>query len=582
MPGTAGTFGVYPLPSIVADALPSDACEANRDIVRTMRALAAGLFLISTTLLAQQPNCRGSRDVRLINGRIHTMDARDTVVREATIQNGRFVGVGTRPAKLSPCTETVDLKGRTAVPGLIDNHNHIVLLGLRPGYDTRLERATNIADVQAALRERAKSVPAGGFITAMGGWNIAQFTERRLPTAAELDAADAAHPILLFQAFNGPAATNTAGKTWLASKGVAVADNGNIAANAPSMAALNALRSAQTFEDKKRGTRDAMAYSARVGLTTNVDMGAFALPGTPDLQAAFAFDTLASADPFRMFDAFVALHGEGNMQTRLRIFFLSMDTAADVPLLKQRLQNSFDGFGDGMMKISGIGEFATNWPLFGAVTPPANYETALKLVARGGWAFQQHTLSLAEDQLATSTFEKVNAVTPIRDLRWSVAHSPRIDQATIDRLKAIGAGIAIHPFQYVAGTIPQGQTYAGPPIKTILASGIHTGAGSDSAQISTLNPWLMIYYMVTGKNAAGALINPGQQITRQEALRLYTRDNGWFLKEEQDLGSIEVGKLGDIVVLNQDFFDAARVSDEQIKQTESDLTIVDGRVAHRK
>jgi predicted amidohydrolase YtcJ len=115
----------------------------------------------------------------------------------------------------------------------------------------------------------------------MGGWNPVQFTEKRLPTLAELDAATNRHPLLVFQGFTGPAATNTPGRTFFASKGIAVSDTGQIAANAPSMAALNALRAVQTFDDRKRGTVDAMAYSASVGVTTNADMGAFNLPGTP-------------------------------------------------------------------------------------------------------------------------------------------------------------------------------------------------------------------------------------------------------------------------------------------------------------
>jgi len=450
-----------------------------------------------------------------------------------------------------------------------------VLLGIRPGYDTRLETAASIADVQRLFRERAKTVPAGGFLTAMGGWNAAQFAEKRLPTLAELDATSADHPILAFQAFTGPAATNTAGKKFLTAKGVAVSDTGAIAANAPSMAALNALRAAQTFDDEKRGTTDAMNYSASVGVTTDVDMGAFVIPGTLDTQDAFAFDTLASADPFHMYDAALTLHRERKMPVRLRLFMLSMDTEAGVPLLKQRLLNAFDDFGDAMMRVSGIGEFATQWPLFGQVTPPPNYLAALQLIAAHGWAFQQHSLSPAEDQLTANTFESVNAKTPIAGLRWSIAHAPRIDQATLSRFKALGAGIAIHPFEYLSGA-----PGSGPPVRMILDSGIHAGAGSDSAQISTLDPWLMIYYMVTGKNAAGALINDKQQIPRMEALRLYTAQNGWFFREEDRLGSIEPGKLGDLVVLSDDYFDPKRVPDEEIKRLKSVLTVVGGRVVY--
>jgi predicted amidohydrolase YtcJ len=540
--------------------------------VKNLKLFLFGMILPFGALAAD--NCAGSRDLRLVNGQIVTMDARNSVVSSVTIQNGRFDFSGAKP---SPCTKTINLRGRTAVPGLIDNHNHIVLLGIRPGYDTRLETAASIQDIQAAIAARAKSVPAGKFITAMGGWNPAQFAEKRLPTLAELDAASADHPVLLFLSFTGPAATNSLGKAFFAGKGIEVSPTGAIAANAPSLAALNALRSIQTFEDKTRGSMDALAYSASVGVTTDVDMGAFVIPGLPDIQDSFVFDGLASADPFRMYDAMLALHRENKMTARLRVFFLSMDTQASVPLLSERLRNAFDGLGDDMLRISGIGEFATVWPLFGKVTPPPNYEAALQLVAKQGWPFQQHSLSLAEDQLTAATFEKVNAVTPIANLRWSIAHVPHIDPETVNRFKSLGAGIAIHPFEYLAGA-----PGAGPPVRMIVDSGIHVGAGSDAAQISTLDPWLMIYYMVTGKNAAGVMINAGQTLTRLEALRLYTANNGWFFREEDRLGSMEPGKLGDVAVLSDDFLDSTKVPDEAIKRVKSVLTVVGGQVVYDK
>jgi predicted amidohydrolase YtcJ len=544
--------------------------------------VAAVLFLIVAlpvaTLVGQTRNpidpCAGARDLRLTNGRIMTMDRQGTTVSEVTIQDGRFTAVGPRGGqRLSPCTREINLRGRTVVPGLIDNHNHIVLLGIRPGYHTPLESAFSIADVQATIKARAKSVPAGGFITSMGGWNPAQFAEKRLPTLAELDAATSDHPVLVFQGFTGPAATNTRGRAFFTERKIAVSDTGAIAANAPSMAALNALRAVQTLDDRKRGTTDAMTYSVSVGVTTNVDMGAFNLPGTPDLQGSFEADTLASADQSRMYDAFVALHREGRLTARLRVFFLTMDTRPEVPILSERLRNDFNGFGDDMMRISGIGEFATSWPLFGQ-KPPDNYQAALSRIARAGWAFQQHSLSPAENELTVSTFEAVNKTTPIADLRWSLAHVGTLDAATITRLKAMGAAIAVHPFQFLAGG------RGGPPLRTIVDSGIKVGAGSDSAQISTLNPWNVIAYMVTGKSSDGTLINAGQQLTRIEALRLYTAENGWFLKEEATLGTIEPGKLADVVVLSDDYFDPKRVPDDAIRKLRSVLTVVDGKVVH--
>ncbi len=514
-------------------------------------------------------DCSGARDLRLINGRIVTMDEGNSILAEVTIQNGRFVAPG---GKLNPCTKVINLRGRSVVPGLIDNHNHIVLLGMRPGHDIRLETAESIPELQALLKARAKTVPAGAFITTLGDWNIKQFAEKRLPTLAELDQALPDHPYLMNG--GGGTVTNSRGKAFFEGKGIMVSPTGVIA-NPAFLPALNLLRAVQTFEEKKQGTRDAMAYLVSFGITASADMGMFVIPGTPDMQTAAVADSVESLSPWTAYDAFLALHRENKMTTRLRIFFLTQDTAPDVPILKERMLNAFPGFGDDMFRLTGIGEFASAWRFQGGTTP-ANYEAALQLVARHGWAFQQHTLSLNEDKFTTDTFEKVNAVTPIADLRWSIAHVPKIDLPTLNRLKAIGAGVAVHGWLYLSGTPANG----GPPYRTIVDSGIHVGAGSDAAAVSVFDPWLEIYYMVTGKNSAGELINPGQQLTRMEALQLYTLNNGWFLHEEDKLGTIEPGKLGDLVVLSDDFLDPNKVSDEGIKRVKSVLTVVDGKVVY--
>ncbi|MGC1457221.1 MAG: amidohydrolase family protein, partial [Steroidobacteraceae bacterium] len=476
------------------------------------------------------------------------------------------------------CMDVIDVHGRTVVPGLIDNHNHFVLLAERPGHDTRLESATSIADVQAALRTRSGTLPEGAWITAMGGWIPGQLAEKRVPTLAELDQAAPNHPVLLFVAFTGPAVTNSRGRSYLAAHGVEVSETGMIGAGAASLAAMHTLAALQTIEDRRQGVLDAMAYSASLGVTTNVDMGEFVEPGTRDIKDSFVFDGLASGDPFAMYSPFLALHREGRLTTRLRVFFLSMDQGQDFPLARERVLNAFNRFGDDMMRVSGIGEFATSWPLFGPVSVPPNYLGALQFIAAHGWSFQQHSLSLAEDQITASTFEAVNAVTPIANLHWSDAHVPQIDLATVNRFKALGAGIAIHPYKYLSDSTAAN---AGPPVRMILDSGVHAGAGSDSAQISTLNPWNMIYYMVTGINAGGHLVNAGQTVTRAQAMRLYTADNGWFFREEDRIGSIEAGKLGDLVVLSNDYFDPKKVPDSALRQLHAVLTVVDGKVIYR-
>ncbi|HEX4277769.1 MAG TPA: amidohydrolase family protein [Bryobacteraceae bacterium] len=536
--------------------------------------LLIGLLATGVAAAAGTDPCAGARDLRLINGKIVTMDKRNTIASEVTIQNGAIASVG-NVAKhaLNPCTKTINLRGRTAIPGIIDNHNHIVLLGMRPGRDIRLETAASIADVQSMIRARVRTVPAGAFITALGDWNIKQFAEKRLPTLAELDAASPDNPVLING--GGGTVTNSRGKAFFESRGAAVAVTGVIAGNAGFLAALNALRAVQTFDDMKQGTLDAMSYLTSLGVTSSSDMGMFVLPSTPDMKGAALADGVESLNVWTAYDAFLALHREGKMTSRLRIFFLSQDTAPDVPILRERLLNAFPDFGDDMLRISGIGEFAAAWRFQNGATP-TNYETALQLVAKHGWAFQQHTLSLNEDKFTTSTFEKVNAVTPIADLHWAIGHVPKIDRPTLDRLKAIGAGVAVHGWLYLSGT----PTNGGPPFRTIVDSGIHVGAGSDAAAVSVFDPWLQIYYMVTGKNAAGEMINAGQQLTRMEALRLYTAENGWFTHEEDKTGTIEPGKFGDVVVLSDDYLDPKKVSDEGIKHLKSAMTIVDGKVVY--
>jgi predicted amidohydrolase YtcJ len=518
--------------------------------------------------------CPNGRDITLVNGRIHTMDAQNRVVSTVTIHNDKFSAVGIDPGFVdNRCKQVVNLNGRTVVPGLVDNHNHIVLLGIRPGYHTPLESAASFADIAAIYGARLKDVPSGQFVTTIGGFNPVQFAEKRLPNLAELDAIAPSNPVYIQVSFTGPSVTNSAGRAFFASRGIAVGADGSIGVNAPSVAALNALRSIQTFDDKKRSTVDAMNYAAALGVTSNFDMGGFLIPGSPDHEDEFTFDGAASWDPYTAYDALLDLHRNGLMKVRIRVFFLSMDNALAIPILTRRVENAFREFGNDWLKIAGLGEFITNWPLFGAPVPPSNYPAAVKKAAERGWIYQQHTLSTGEDNVAITEWERINATIPIAPLHWSIAHALTITPQNIQRLKAIGGGLALHGFRYLAGT----PTANGPPCRTIVDSGIKVGAVSDSSQISTLNLWLMLYYMTTGKNSSGVLINAGQTLTRQEAIRLYTAENGWFSKEEDKLGSIEPGKLADLVVLNGDYFS---VPDESLKSLGSVLTMVGGRIVY--
>jgi hypothetical protein len=398
--------------------------------------------------------------------------------------------------------------------------------------------------------------------------------------------------------FNGPSATNTAGRSILNGlvvdgAAINVADNGAIAGTGgQSTRVLLHLR--QTLlnpEQRRRGTIDAMNYAASLGVTTHIDQGAFQATNT-------AADGAAHEDNYTMQIPFLEIYEQGKGIVRLRINFLHMEgldpalggLENQLPGLRERLKNAFPFLGNDMVKTGGIGEFIAQ----GTNPATSPFLEAARRVAQANWRAEVHSLGRrntptsppADFEFEISAFETVNNEFPgvVRDKRWVIAHVPGITQEWIDRFQAIGGNLSLTGWQYLNGNLPTSTVapYAGPPFRMIVDSsrrpnGIHAGMSSDGMQIAPMNPWIHMYFATTGINARGVLINPGQQITRQEVLSLYTRENGWFLREENDLGSIEVGKLADLVVLNSDYF---AVADEDLRKIRSVLTVVGGNIVH--
>jgi hypothetical protein len=189
-------------------------------------------------------------------------------------------------------------------------------------------------------------------------------------------------------------------------------------------------------------------------------------------------------------------------------------------------------------------------------------------------------MGIADEKAFTDVWEKINKDISLSPLRWCLAHVPGIDQETLNRLRAMGVGVSAAGSRYTASTPPRTSPKDIPPFRMLLESGIHVGYGSDGGTVSPLDPWPHMYYMVTGKNSAGQLVAAGQTLTRMEALRMYTASQPWFTKDDDRLGSIETGKLADLVVLSNDYLDPKRVPDEAIKRITSVLTIIGGRVVY--
>ena len=517
------------------------------------------------------------QEMVLYNGAIATMDSRQSLARSVIIRGDRIAAVSSAAGVPSHnrCATLIDLRGRTVIPGLIDSHNHIVQIALRPGHDVReIESATSIAELQSAIRTRARAAPPGAWITAVGGWAPNQFDERRMPTGVEIDAAATEHPVYLQTGFTGPAVTNARGREFLAARGVLVNADGRIDTDEPTAAAWKTLLALQTDADRRRGALDAMRYAARVGLTTSADKGGAWPADTPGARGLAQLGAGASNEvpPYSAYDAFVALAREKAMPVRVRIFFYMQDVTPQVPLLAARLNNQLPGFGTDHLRIAGLGE-----RIHGASAPPEVYEAAVQLVAERRWTYDQHANGLPDQRAIVSLWEKVNQRFPLKGLRWTLAHVPGIDAETLARLKALDAGVSITGGRYLSGTAAQ----EGSPFRRMLESGVPVGYGGDGGSVAPLSPWPHLYYLVTGRNSAGEVIEPRDQLlTRMEALRVFTANQGWFTRDEADLGSIAAGKLADLVVLSDDYFDAKKVPDTAIKDLRSVLTIVGGEVVY--
>jgi len=514
-----------------------------------------------------------------INGRIHTMDGSNSVARVVTVKDGRIGEVGQRLTKKGPATKVVNLKGRTVIPGIVEPHIHSVSLANRPGYHTILENTTSIAEVQAALAARRPDVPDGAWITSMGGFHTNQWAEHRMPTLAELDEAVPDRPILLYTRFTGPCATNSLGKAFFdaadagppphpayvpvnAGADGAIAEGGFV--GGPSNSALFLLRQMQTFDDKRRSTLDAMAYSASVGLTAHLDQVLFPTPGPLSPT-----QVLSNLDHYRMYDAWLELHREGRTTIRLQTNFLHNQNDPALPELRERLRNQFQFFGDDMLMTGSIGEWAA--PLgAGAV-----WFEAQRLVAQARWRNENSVQNLAGLEQVVNAYEAMDAEFGIADLRWMVHHVPFVTTDLLSRLQAVGAAVQMAAYRWVASG-PNDQAI-GAPFRTIVDHGVQVGIHGDGVHIAPLSPWPHIYFATTGVNSFGAQVNAGQHLTRQEALRLFTIDNSWFLRMEDRIGSIEPGKLADLAVLNADYFS---IPDEDLKKLRSVLTVVDGRIVH--
>ena len=516
---------------------------SRRDVIK--RVLAGAVACAGSVMwdglseAAQRGPIAGPADLFLTNGKF--VDGRGVVGSAVTIRNGRIAGIG-EPRTLGTATRTIDLGGRTVVPGLFDAHVHYTRAGVNPGYEARrIERAFSIKELQETIARRAASVPTGAFITCIGGWNHTQFAENRRPTVAELDAAAPKHGIYISGTGGGTGAiTNSVGRAFFTARGVMVDAATGVVAAAP--AAVAALQSGQTAADRLRGTADLNAHANSLGLTAVINAG-----NLPDQELA------------------LTLWREDRLTVRMRPVF-----PADSPQeVETRVANNFSqagkAVGDDLFRVAGFGE------RIGGMDPMSpQFEPTARAIAKAGWTLQQHSISIKENDFHLAALQSIAKEFPIAKFRWSIIHLQSIDEPRLQALKALGAGASAQTWTYLGNG-------GGPPFRRIVDSGIPCGVGTDSTNVSALDPWVSLFYMTTGRNVSGQMTNAGQQISRVEALRLYTEGAAWFSFDDHHLGSFAVGKYADLAVLNQDYL---TMPEQRIRTIESVLTMVGGRTVH--
>ena len=352
----------------------------------------------------------------------------------------------------------------------------------------QIEDARSTQDVLDGIRERSESVPVGEYIIVVGGYPTSAF---RLPTLTELDAVAPDHPVYLQASFSGPSAVNSLAKAHLAANGLGtIATDGRIAVDNTSRTprAIQTLRSEQTDADAERAAAEYMNWANSMGITTVIDMSS-----TGDVEMAYG------------------LWESGDLTIRMRLRFGGLGT---IDTTIQAVEAGFErvGEGDAMMRVIGVGEFSLG--NFGDTS--SDFAAGWSDIAARGRPLAQHSLRSAEHDAHISAFEEVNATTALAELHWSLDHANQLSSDHLSRLADLGVGVGVHNFAYY------GSFGSGAPFRDIIDAGVTAGAGSDGRAVGPLNPWQGIHFMVTGRTISGSLVNDGQQISRLEALRLYT------------------------------------------------------------
>ncbi len=527
----------------------------------------------------------------LHNAKIATNDV-PSFAEALAIRDGKILATGTDEEILrlrEPATRVIDGKGRTVIPGLNDSHMHPIRGGLNYNMELRWDGVPSLADALRMLKEQAARTPAPQWVRVVGGWTEFQFAERRMPTLDEINEAAPDTPVFVLHLYdrallNGAALRAVgygkdspefpAGEVQRDSRGnptglLIAKPNANILystlARGPKLSREDQLNSSRLFFRELN----------RFGLTSVIDAGG-GFQNYPDDYGVVN-----------------ELHRNGELSIRLAYNLFTQKPKQELSDFQNWTKMTKPGAGDDFYRVNGAGEnlvfTAADFEDFLQPRPDMLpvMESELKAVIRhlveNRWPFRLHTTYNETIERALSVYEEVNREIPFDGLHWFFDHCETITDRNIERVKALGGGIAVQnrmAFQgeYFVERYGSQQAKRTPPIRRMLEMGVPVGAGTDATRVSSYNPFLSLYWLTTGKTIGGLGLYPEEnRFDRAEALKLYTVGSSWFSTEDGKKGALAPGQLADLAILSADYFS---IPDEEIKQLESVLTIVGGKIVY--
>ena len=531
-------------------------------------------------------------DLILVNGRFTTLNPQQPQAQAVAIRSGRFMAIGSKQDVMPLADNTVsviDLGGRRAIPGLIDSHMHIIRGGLNYNMELRWDGVRSLADAMRMLKDQVARTPAPQWVRVVGGFTEHQFAEKRLPTIDELNAVAPDTPVFILHLYdrailNG-AALRAVGYTLDTPNppgGEIVRDaKGNPTGlliaqpNATILYATLAKGPKLPLEYQKNSTRHFMREVNRLGVTGVIDAGG-GFQNYPEDYAVIE-----------------DLHKEGHLTVRLAYNLFTQKPKDELNDFRTWVGKVKPGQGDDLYQHNGAGEMlvytAADFEDFRVERPemPPSMETDLepviRLLVESRWPWRLHATYDETISRALDVYEKVARDMSFNGLHWFFDHAETITDRNMDRIAALGGGIAVqHRMAYQGeyfveryGDKPAQRT---PPVKKMLERGIKVGAGTDATRVASYNPWVSLSWLTTGKTLGGLSLYPqANLLDRETALRLWTEANTWFSNEEGKKGRIAVGQLADVAVLSSDYF---TVAEDEIQDITSVLTLLGGKVVY--